>query len=80
MTHPLSGLMTQKETLSSWVDCVQKYFAALIGSDGYIYNYYVLPKESGVYRMGYTVESSFCNVAISHEHVCRSKNKKDLMQ
>ena len=42
---------------SGWVAFVQKYFfAAIIGSDEYIYNYYVLPKESGFYRMGYTVE------------------------
>ena len=63
---------------------VQKYFfAALIGSDEYIYNYYVLPKESGVYRMGYTVESSSTsNLSISHEHrlFVGPKIRKDLMQ
>ena len=45
-TSRLSRLMTQKRSYSSWVDCFcQKYFfAALIGSDEYIYNYYVLPR------------------------------------
>ncbi len=69
---------------SGWIAFVQKYFfAALIGSDDYIYNYYVLPKESGVYRMGYTVESSSSsNVAKSHEHrlFVGPKIRKDLMQ
>ena len=69
---------------SGWIAFVQKYFfAALIGSDDYIYNYYVLPKESGVYRMGYTVESSSSsNIAKSHEHrlFVGPKIIKDLMQ
>ncbi len=69
---------------SGWIAFVQKYFfAALIGSDDYIYNYYVLPKESGIYRMGYTVESSSSsNVAKSHEHrlFVGPKIRKDLMQ
>ena len=69
---------------SGWIAFVQKYFfAALIGSDEYIYNYYVLPKESGIYRMGYTVESSSSsNVAKSHEHrlFVGPKIRKDLMQ
>ena len=69
---------------SGWIAFVQKYFfAALIGSDDYIYNYYVLPKESGIYRMGYTVESSSSsNVTKSHEHrlFVGPKIRKDLMQ
>ena len=69
---------------SGWVAFIQKYFfAALLGSDEYIYNYYVLPKESGLYRMGYTVEgSSTSNVAFSHEHrlFVGPKVRKDLMQ
>ena len=69
---------------SGWIAFVQKYFfAALIGSDDYVYNYYVLPKESGIYRMGYTVESSSSsNVAKSHEHrlFVGPKIRKDLMQ
>ena len=85
-TSRLSRIDDKKEVLtrSGWIAFVQKYFfAALIGSDEYIYNYYVLPKESGVYRMGYTVESSSSsNVAISHEHrlFVGPKIRKDLMQ
>ncbi len=69
---------------SGWVAFIQKYFfAAIIGSDEYIYNYYVLPKESGVFRMGYTVEgSSTSNVTYGHEHrlFVGPKIRKDLMQ
>ena len=85
-TSRLSRIDDPKEVLtrSGWVAFVQKYFfAALIGSDEYIYNYYVLPKESGVYRMGYTVESSSTsNLSISHEHrfLLGPKIRKDLMQ
>ena len=85
-TSRLSRINDPKEVLtrSGWVAFVQKYFfAALIGSDEYIYNYYVLPKESGVYRMGYTVESSSTsNLSISHEHrlFVGPKIRKDLMQ
>ena len=85
-TSRLSSIDEPKEVLtrSGWVAFVQKYFfAALIGSDEYIYNYYVLPKESGVYRMGYTVESSSTsNLSISHEHrlFVGPKIRKDLMQ
>ena len=85
-TSRLSRVDEAKEVLtrSGWVAFVQKYFfAALIGSDEYIYNYYVLPKESGVYRMGYTVEnSSSSNVSNSHEHrlFVGPKIRKDLMQ
>ena len=85
-TSRLSRIDDTKEALTraGWIAFVQKYFfAALIGSDEYIYNYYVLPKESGVYRMGYTVESSSSsNVASSHEHrlFVGPKIRKDLMQ
>ena len=85
-TSRLSRVDDRKEVLTraGWIAFVQKYFfAALIGSDEYIYNYYVLPKESGVYRMGYTVESSSSsNVAKSHEHrlFVGPKIRKDLMQ
>ncbi len=69
---------------SGWVAFIQKYFfAALLGSDEHIYNYYVLPKESGLYRMGYTVEgSSTSNVVFGHEHrlFVGPKVRKDLMQ
>ena len=85
-TSRLSRVDDKKEILTraGWIAFVQKYFfAALIGSDEYIYNYYVLPKESGIYRMGYTVESSSSsNVAKSHEHrlFVGPKIRKDLMQ
>ena len=85
-TSRLSRVDDKKEVLTraGWIAFVQKYFfAALIGSDEYIYNYYVLPKESGVYRMGYTVESSSSsNVARSHEHrlFVGPKIRKNLMQ
>ncbi len=47
---------------SGWVAFIQKYFfAAILGSDEHIYNYYVLPKESGFFRMGYTVEGAATN-------------------
>ena len=85
-TSRLSRIDDTKEALTraGWIAFVQKYFfAALIGSDEHIYNYYVLPKESGVYRMGYTVESSSSsNVTSSHEHrlFVGPKIRKDLMQ
>jgi YidC/Oxa1 family membrane protein insertase len=42
---------------SGWVSFIQKYFfAALIGSEDSIYNFFAHPADSGVYRMGYTVE------------------------
>ena len=69
---------------SGWVAFIQKYFfAAIIGSDEYIYNYYVLPKESGFFRMGYTVEgSSTSNLVYGHEHrlFVGPKIRKDLME
>ena len=69
---------------SGWVAFIQKYFfAAILGSDEYIYNYYILPKESGLYRMGYTVENSSTNsMVFGHEHrlFVGPKVRKDLMQ
>ena len=46
-----------------------------------MYNYYVLPKQSGLYRMGYTVESSDVDVLGEHEHrlFVGPKIRKDLM-
>ena len=68
---------------SGWIAFIQKYFfAAIIGSDEYIYNYYVLPKESGFFRMGYIVEgSSTSNLVYGHEHrlFVGPKIRKDLM-
>ena len=75
-----------QETLSrsGWIAFVQKYFfAALLGSEDYIYNYYVLPENSGVYRMGYTVESSADGgMVYGHKHrlFVGPKVRKDLMQ
>jgi membrane protein insertase, YidC/Oxa1 family, N-terminal domain len=69
---------------SGWIAFIQKYFfAAILGSDEYIYNYYVLPKESGLFRMGYTVESSAkSSVVFDHTHrlFVGPKIRKDLMQ
>ena len=69
-------------TKSGWVAFVQKYFfAAILGSENHVYNYYVLPKQSGLYRMGYTVESSDVGVLGEHEHrlFVGPKIRKDLM-
>ena len=84
-TYRLSRIDEKKEVLtrSGWIAFVQKYFfAALIGSDEYIYNYQVFPQDSGIYRMGYTVESSSGNVSKSHEHrlFVGPKVRKDLME
>ena len=69
---------------SGWVAFIQKYFfAAILGSDEHIYNYYVLPKESGFFRMGYTVEGAAQNNKVfGHEHrlFVGPKIRKDLMQ
>ena len=84
-TYRLSRIDEKKEILtrSGWIAFVQKYFfAALIGSDEYIYNYQVFPQDSGIYRMGYTVENSSGNVSASHEHrlFVGPKVRKDLME
>jgi YidC/Oxa1 family membrane protein insertase len=84
-TSRLRGVEEPVEVLSrsGWVAFIQKYFfAAILGSDEYIYNYYVLPKESGLFRMGYTVEgSSGSNFTYDHEHrlFVGPKIRKDLM-
>ena len=84
-TYRLSRIDEKKEVLtrSGWIAFVQKYFfAALIGSDEYIYNYQVFPQDSGIYRMGYTVENSSGNVSKNHEHrlFVGPKVRKDLME
>ena len=84
-TYRLSRIDEKKEVLtrSGWIAFVQKYFfAALIGSDEYIYNYQIFPQDSGIYRMGYTVENSSGNVSKSHEHrlFVGPKVRKDLME
>jgi len=69
---------------AGWVAYIQKYFfAALLGSDEYVYNYAVYPKNSGYYRMGYTVEGGVNSGGLySHEHrlFVGPKIRKDLMQ
>ena len=85
-TTRLRAIDEKQEVLSrsGWVAFIQKYFfAAIIGSDEYIYNYYVYPKEQGIFRMGYTVEgSSTTNVNYGHDHrlYVGPKIRKDLMQ
>ena len=67
---------------SGWLAFIEKYFfAALIGSDSYVYNYFAEPAESGVYRMGYKVEKSETeNFVYSHDHrvFVGPKIRKDL--
>ncbi len=74
----------QNLSRSGWIAFVQKYFfAALLGSSDYIYNFYALPAESGLYRMGYTVENTSANnLVYEHEHrlYVGPKVRKDLMQ
>ena len=68
---------------SGWVAFVQKYFfAALIGSEDFIYNFYALPSEGGLFRMGYTVENPpAVSSVFEHEHriFVGPKIRKDLM-
>ena len=68
---------------SGWIAFVQKYFfAALLGTDKNIYNFYALPGENGLYRMGYTVENSSAgSLVYEHEHriFIGPKIRKDLM-
>jgi YidC/Oxa1 family membrane protein insertase len=69
---------------SGWISFIQKYFfAALIGSNEYVYNYFTSPAESGVYRMGYTVEKGEAtNLVYSHSHrvFIGPKIRKDLAE
>ena len=67
---------------SGWVSFIQKYFfAALIGSDEHVYNFFAHPAESGIYRMGYTVEKGdSANLVYKHSHrvFVGPKIRKDL--
>jgi YidC/Oxa1 family membrane protein insertase len=69
---------------SGWVSFIQKYFfAVLIGSDDYVYNYFAQPANSGTYRMGYTVEKGEAtSLVYSHSHrvFIGPKIRKDLAQ
>ena len=67
---------------SGWISFIQKYFfAALIGSDDYVYNYFVQPASDGVYRLGYTIDKSETqNLVFKHSHrvFIGPKIRKDL--
>jgi YidC/Oxa1 family membrane protein insertase len=69
---------------SGWVSFIQKYFfAALIGSEDNIYNFFAHPADSGVYRMGYTVEKGEAsNLVYKHSHrvFIGPKVRKDLAE
>jgi YidC/Oxa1 family membrane protein insertase len=69
---------------SGWVSFIQKYFfAALIGSEDSIYNFFAHPADSGVYRMGYTVEKGeVTNLVFKHSHrvFIGPKIRKDLAE
>ena len=72
------------ESRAGWVAFIQKYFfAAIIGSDKYIYSYFAAPKdEGGLFKMGYFVEnSSALSGELKHEHrlFVGPKIRKDLM-
>ena len=85
-TSRLRSIDEPFESLSrgGWVSFIQKYFfAALLGSDDYIYNYFAQPQVDGVYRMGYTVEKGGVeNLTYSHSHrvFIGPKIRKDLLQ
>ena len=69
---------------SGWVSFIQKYFfAALIGSEDNIYNFFAHPADSGVYRMGYTVEKGEASNLVynySHRVFIGPKIRKDLAE
>jgi YidC/Oxa1 family membrane protein insertase len=69
---------------SGWVSFIQKYFfAALIGSEDSVYNFFAHPADSGVYRMGYTVEKGeVSNLVYKHSHrvFVGPKIRKDLAE
>jgi YidC/Oxa1 family membrane protein insertase len=77
--EPISSL-----SRSGWVSFIQKYFfAALIGSEKHVYNFFAQPSESGIYRMGYTVEKGEAsNLVYKHSHrvFIGPKVRKDLAE
>lgn len=85
-TSRLRSIDEPFESLSrgGWISFIQKYFfAALLGSENYIYNYFAQPQVDGVYRMGYTVEKGGVeNLTYSHSHrvFIGPKIRKDLLQ
>ena len=85
-TQRLSGLDEKMSFLSrgGWVSFIQKYFfAAVIGSNDFVYNYFAQPGDAGIYSMGYTVEKGDVqNLVYSHSHrvFIGPKIRKDLEQ
>ena len=85
-TQRLSGLDEKMSFLSrgGWVSFIQKYFfAAVIGSNDFVYNYFAQPGDAGIYSMGYTVEKGDAqNLVYSHSHrvFIGPKIRKDLEQ
>ena len=83
-TQRLSGLDEKMSFLSrgGWVSFIQKYFfAAVIGSSDFVYNYFAQPGDAGIYSMGYTVEKGDAqNLVYSHSHrvFIGPKIRKDL--
>ena len=83
-TQRLRGLDERVSFLSrgGWVSFIQKYFfAAVIGSNDYVYNYFAQPGDAGLYSMGYTVEKGDAqNLVYTHEHriFIGPKIRKDL--
>ena len=83
-TQRLSGLDEKISFLSrgGWVSFIQKYFfAVVIGSNDFVYNYFAQPGDAGIYSMGYTVEKGDAqNLVYSHSHrvFIGPKIRKDL--
>jgi len=83
-TQRLRGLDEKMSFLSrgGWVSFIQKYFfAAVIGSSDFVYNYFAQPGDAGIYSMGYTVEKGDAqNLVYSHSHrvFIGPKIRKDL--
>ena len=83
-TQRLRGLDEKMSFLSrgGWVSFIQKYvFAAVIGSNDFVYNYFAQPGDAGIYSMGYTVEKGDAqNLVYSHSHrvFIGPKIRKDL--
>jgi YidC/Oxa1 family membrane protein insertase len=77
LDEPISEL-----SRSGWIAFIEKYFfAALLGSEGVIYNYIAQPANAGIYSMGYTVEKPETqNLVYEHTHrlFIGPKIRKDL--
>jgi YidC/Oxa1 family membrane protein insertase len=79
LDEPISEL-----SRSGWIAFIEKYFfAALLGSEGVIYNYIAQPANAGIYSMGYTVEKAETqNLVYDHKHrlYVGPKIRKDLSE